>query len=242
MKVLAIGASGYVGGLILPIVKEDPGLELAVYDLSPPADASLEFVQGDVTDAARVAGAVEGRDAVVYLAMERVADGQHDVVGAYDVNAKGVHLALKAAVDAGIKRFVHTSTGSVYGYVPEGGYRSEDLPCRPHGVYSLTKHLGEQVCEHFARVHGLSVISLRLWGPVSESEWQSRLQKGSATIGTGAVDLARAYVRALTVAHTGFDTVFIAGDCAGRYVCVDKARRLLGWEPTCKPEPVAAMS
>ena len=240
MKVLMIGASGNVGGLILPILKEHPGLELAVYDLASPADPTLEFIPGDVTSAESLARATRGRDAVVYLPMGRVVDGQIDVASSYDVNVKGLHMALEAAVEAGVRRFVHTSTGSVYGYEPEGGLQSEDLPCLPHGVYSLSKHLGEQVCEHFARVGGLSIISLRLWGPISEAEWQSRLQKGLRSVCTGAVDLARAYQRALEVEHTGYDAVFIAGDLAGRSVCVDKARRLLRWEPTYTPQLVAA--
>ena len=242
MKVLAIGASGYVGGLILPVLKQSPGLELAVYDLSPPADDSIEYIPGDVGDRDALAHAARTRDAVIYLAMgRRFGPGDYDLASAYTVNLLGLHLALDAAVEAGVRRFVHTSTGSVYGYrrrrMPQRV--TEDTPCQPRDVYGLTKYLAEQVCEHVARVHGLSVLTLRLWKPMPDDRWEAEHRRGFL-LPVRAKDLARAYVRALEIEHTGFDAILIAGDRSGQYVSLDKARRLLAWEPSPLPDPPPA--
>ena len=43
----------------------------------------------------------------------------------------------------------------------------EDIVPRDNpGVYGLTKGFGEQVCEYFAREHGMSLIALRITGPL----------------------------------------------------------------------------
>ncbi len=48
MNVLLVGGSGHVGTMTLPYMKENHNFR--VLDLSPPKDASVEYIQGSVTD------------------------------------------------------------------------------------------------------------------------------------------------------------------------------------------------
>ena len=48
MRVLVIGGSGLVGGMVLPHLARQHTLR--IFDLRPPADLSWDYIAGDVTD------------------------------------------------------------------------------------------------------------------------------------------------------------------------------------------------
>src|SRR5690349_21083121 len=101
MNILVIGGSGYVAGLTLPFLSRHH--RLRVFDLRPPADAALEYFAGNVGDYQALARAAEGMDALLYMAMGKFSrqPTPEVVTGAFDVNVRGVFLALQAAHNAG---------------------------------------------------------------------------------------------------------------------------------------------
>ena len=141
MKILAIGGSGYVGGLITPYLKTRH--EIRILDLKPPCDADVEYVQGSVLAPNDVRGAMAGIEGLVYLAMGVPdKDGNHQDGPSFDANVKGVHLALSAAVTAGVRRAVYASTMSVYNDWSKPAVQNEATPPDASGVYGFTKRLG----------------------------------------------------------------------------------------------------
>ena len=99
MRVLVIGGSGYLGTLVLPFLVERH--DLRVLDPRPPAGPVVEYVQGSACDFDALSEAVAGMEAVLYMAMgSYVRVGGDDWgtiesrVNAFDVNVKGLHLAL----------------------------------------------------------------------------------------------------------------------------------------------------
>src|SRR5687768_1356498 len=109
MRVLAVGGSGYLGGMVLPILGERHTLR--VFDLQPPADSRWEYVAGSVGDFDALAGAAEGMDALLYMAMgNKGFDTTPAITTNFDVSVKGVYLALYAAHQAGIEHAVYTSS------------------------------------------------------------------------------------------------------------------------------------
>ena len=106
----------------------------------------------------------------------------------------------------------------------------EETPPDAIDFYGVAKQLGEQVCRAAAAEHGMDVVALRLCFPVRDDEWPPT-DPGTADIATSGRDTAAALDAALAYQHDGFDVFAISGDAAGRIVSVDKARRLLGWEP-----------
>src|SRR5579871_4298007 len=105
MRLLVVGGSGYVAGLVLPILAEQ--FALRIFDRVPPRDPGWEHVVGDVTDAAALRTAAEQMDLLLYMAMGKGSQGGvMDANAAYDVNVKGLHFALDAAAKAGIRRAV----------------------------------------------------------------------------------------------------------------------------------------
>jgi len=236
MKVLLVGGSGYVGSMVIPHLKR--GLALRVLDPAPPQDASVEHVRGSANDPAAVRGALEGMEAVVYMALGRTPDGRYatsDIDLSYDLNLKGLHRVLHAAAEAGIMRAAATSTMSVHGTWPSGAAANEDTPCDARDLYGFTKGLAEQVCAYFARVRGMTVVALRLNGPVTAEDWHKSCRPGHPNTLTAAPDVASAIERALTVPLTGFHALSISGDYEAKRIDCARARRLLGWEPRERP-------
>jgi nucleoside-diphosphate-sugar epimerase len=233
MNLLVIGGSGIVGSLVVPILAETH--QVRVFDLRPPA-GNQAFVQGDVTDYAALTGAITGMDAVLFMAMGSLK--WEEIVGvasAYDVNVKGLHLALRAAHEAGITQAVYTSTMSVYKEPLLLRYfANEDLTPDSPDLYGFTKHLGEEVCRNAVTLWGMHVNALRLCHPTAEEKWLEQTVIGTPTIATTARDVARAMSAALEF-KAGFQAFTISGDYENKIMNMSKAKRWLGWEPLARP-------
>ncbi len=229
-----IGGSGIVGTLVVPILAEIH--HVRVFDLRPPQSENCEFVEGDVTDYDALARAVAGMDAVVYMAMGNLKWTETSgVTSAFDVNVKGVHLALKAAHEAGITQAVYTSSMSVYGGdVTKRYFVDEELIPDADHLYGFTKRLGEEVCQNAARIWAMNINALRLCFPISEEKWLAQTVEGTPTIATAARDVARAIDAALGY-KVGFQAFTISGDYEQKIMNMGKAKRLLGWEPLARP-------
>jgi nucleoside-diphosphate-sugar epimerase len=239
MKLLLVGGSGFVGTMTMPYLKEEHTIR--VLDVVPPQEGSVEYVNGSALDAAAVGQALDGMDAAVYMALRRESNGRYSLGGIcpnYDLNVKGLHYVLHGMVEASVRRMVYVSTLSVHGGPPGGVYDTEDLPLDAATVYGFTKGLGERVCEYFARVHGLSVVALRLNMPVTREEWHRQCQPGQPNPATAAPDVASAISLAAAASLSAFHAVFISGDYEGKVVNCSRAKELLGWE--CRERPAAA--
>lgn len=227
MRVLVIGGSGRVGTGVLPFLVKDH--DIRVFDVRPPQVPGVEYVAGSVLDPAALQSAMSGSDGLIYMAMNREFD---DFTDACDINVSGVYHAFDAALKAGLLHVVHTSTGSVHNERVVRRYHDESLPLEAWHNYGLTKGMGEMVCDYFSRVHGMSVIALRLFGPCAHENWLADWKRHQPSSLTTFSDTARAFGKSLALRdHRGFDAVYISGDHTGTYVNCARARRLLGWEP-----------
>ncbi|QEC79819.1 NAD-dependent epimerase/dehydratase family protein [Mucilaginibacter ginsenosidivorax] len=113
MKILVTGATGKVGSRLVPrLIARGYDVRVLVRDAAN-APAGAEIVVGDLFEAATLAPAVAGADAVIHLAalFRTFTDNE----GIIKTNHNGTIALADAAVAAGIKRFIFTSTGNVYG-------------------------------------------------------------------------------------------------------------------------------
>jgi len=238
MRVLVIGGSGYVAGLVCPLLA--PHHALRFFDLKPPAvepENFLGFHGGNVGDPEALLAACEGMDALLYMAM-----GSNDwsspgfIPSSFDVNIKGIHLAMDAAHKAGITHAVYTSSMSIYeGDLHRRYFYDEEITPDSRDVYGFTKYLGELVCRNACRSWGMSANALRLCLPTATERWLAQTQAGKPTISTTETDVARALLAALDYRGNGFNTFMISGDYEQKLMNMSKAKRMLGWEPLARP-------
>lgn len=161
MRILLTGSSGQLGREIarqLSARHEIMGLDR----LPGPWTSRL----GSVTDRATILALMPGIDAVIHTASLHARHlneaSKQDFI---ETNINGTLTLLEAAVQAKVRRFVYTSTTSVYGHalVPKDRavWVTEDLTPQPRDIYDITKLAAEALCKHFAQAQGLPVICLR---------------------------------------------------------------------------------
>ncbi len=149
MRVLVTGGAGFIGANFVHwTLAHRPGTQVTVLDALTYAGnraslsgADLEFVQGDVADAAVVDRLVAQADLVVHFAAESHNDNSlHDPSPFVTTNVVGTFAILEAVRKHGV-RLHHISTDEVYGDLelddPER-FR-ESTPYNPSSPYSATK-------------------------------------------------------------------------------------------------------
>ncbi|MGZ3638402.1 MAG: NAD-dependent epimerase/dehydratase family protein [Ktedonobacterales bacterium] len=162
MRILITGSSGQLGSEIARQLWTEH--EVVGVDLAPgPWTAHV----GSITDQELMSGLVRGVDAVIHTASLHAPHVSLLPKQAFvDTNISGTLHLLEAAARAHIRRFVYTSTTSVYGaaLVPaeRAVWVTEDLGTRPRDIYDITKVAAEQLCAQFAVEYGLPVICLRV--------------------------------------------------------------------------------
>ena len=134
-------------------------------------EASVEFVRGDLRDAAAVRAALRGAGAVFHVgALASVQASVDDPATTHEVNVTGTLNLLLAARDAGAERVVFSSSASIYGDSPEMPKR-EGMPPEPLTGYALSKLAGEHYGRIFHGLYGLEFFALRyfnVFGPRQE--------------------------------------------------------------------------
>ena len=129
----------------------------------------LQLIEGDVADAALVARAVEGCQAVVHLAaVASVQASVEDPVRTHQSNFIGTLNVCEAMRVAGIKRVLFASSAAVYGNNGEGQAIDEDTPKAPLTPYAVDKLASEQYLDFYRRQHGLEPVVFRffnIFGP-----------------------------------------------------------------------------
>jgi UDP-glucose 4-epimerase len=163
MRILVTGSSGQLGA---EVASQLASTETVIgLDVRPGAWTTQV---GDVTDADLIADLMRGVDVVIHTASLHAPHvGQRSMQEFIDTNITGTLRLLQAASTAGVRRFVYTSTTSVYGaaLVPEDGeavWVTEKLTPCPRDIYDITKLAAEALCRLFARDHGLPTICLRV--------------------------------------------------------------------------------
>lgn len=110
--------------------------------------------------------AVDGVEAVIHeAAMPGLPRSWQDVKGYLDCNVLGVARLLEACRAAGVSRFLHASTSSVYGLEAVG---DESLPVRPISPYGVTKLAAENLIQAHIATFGFPAVIVRyfsIFGP-----------------------------------------------------------------------------
>jgi nucleoside-diphosphate-sugar epimerase len=284
-RVVVTGGSGKAGREVVRDLV-DAGHEVVNVDVAPPREPGGRHLRADLTQLGETIEALRGADAVVHLAAIP-APGIVTVERTFEINTRSTYNVFSAATSIGLERIVWASSETVVGlpfgnrharnlldpaaalgHVREPDYVpiDEDHPRRPHSSYSLSKVLGEEMAQEFARWSRISFVGLRFsairepaeyesfpdtWGDPHQGEWNvwgyvdARDVAQACRLALSA-DISGAEVFMVAAADTAsnqpnaellrvcFPSVPVRGEIGEHdtLLSIDKARRLLGYEPT----------
>lgn len=174
MKVIVTGGAGFIGSHIVDALIARGHSPYVIDDFSTgtrhnlPADVPVYEV--DIRDGAKLGPIFDEiqPDAVSHQAAQMsVSRSMRDPIFDAQVNVMGLLNVFDHAVRVGVKRIVFASSGGVlYGEVTDPA--KEDSPKRPMSAYGISKWVGEQYLEFYARERGIQGIALRysnVYGP-----------------------------------------------------------------------------
>lgn len=161
--VLITGGAGYVGHVLTPRLL-DAGYNVTVYDIlyfgsRLPKHPNLTVIEGDIRDTAKLAKALEGKEAVLHLAcISNDASFELDENLSKTINYDCFESIVVAAKKAGVQRFVYCSSSSVYG-VSDSPDVTEEHPLLPVSLYNKFKGMCEPVLKQYldSEFHGVII-------------------------------------------------------------------------------------
>ncbi len=171
-QVLVTGGAGFIGSHLVRGLL-DRGDRVRVLDnLSTGSKANLagldvEFIEGDICDAAVVQESIKDVDTIFHLAaFISVPGSMEDPLTCYAVNLNGSLNALMQAGQARVRRVVLASSAAVYG--ESESTVTENHPLNPQSPYAASKLAMEQAAKLFSQSFNLETICLRyfnVYGP-----------------------------------------------------------------------------
>ena len=182
MKILITGATGLLGGHLIRDLQQRGedirALVLPVENADNLEKQGVEVVRGDITDAGTLRPAVQNVELIFHLAGMM---GVWRPLADYRlVNVTGSKNLYKAAQKAGVRRYVHTSSHTVYG-LGYGRFLTENDALRPDpDPYSLTKAEGDRLMRRLMLNSEVETVILRpgtFFGPGDRLHFGRMAQK-----------------------------------------------------------------
>ncbi|NIS80587.1 MAG: UDP-glucose 4-epimerase GalE [Anaerolineales bacterium] len=166
MNIFLTGGAGYIGSAATQILLEH-GHRVTVYDsLVKGYRAAIpdgaRFIHADLADRPTLEAALQAEpfDAAMHFAAFIEAGESMQNPGKYFHNNVALSISLiEACIQAGIRRFVLSSTAAVYASSDEP--LSEQSPLGPANTYGETKLMIERILEWYRRVYGVHYSALR---------------------------------------------------------------------------------
>ncbi len=243
--VLVTGLSGLIGGAVLKHLGD--AYELRGLNRRPVPGVVCH--QADIADLEDIAAAFTGVQTVVHLAATVGADAPFaDLLHS---NIAGTYNVFEAARRAEVPRIVFASSGNtVTAYEREMPYRAlvtgryDEVPddrgwiqptaARPGSLYGCSKLWGETLGRHYADVHGMSVLCLRI-GNVNSAD--RPLHVRDFAVWCSQRDAAQAIERAINApASLRYEVVFVTSENQWGYRDLARTRAVLGFVPRDRAE------
>lgn len=170
-RVLVTGADGFIGSHLVELLVEKGFKVRALSQYNSfnnwgwlediPQTSDIEVISGDVRDPHFCKTLTKDIDIVFHLAALIAIPYSYIAPGSYvDTNVHGTLNMCQAALENGVRRFLHTSTSEVYGtatYVPI----DEKHPLQPQSPYSASKIGADMIAQSFYNAFQFPVTTVR---------------------------------------------------------------------------------
>lgn len=200
VRVGVTGADGFIGSYTCERL-EQLGLHAVRLVRRPEGPGKERRVVGDLVSGVDLAKSLRGVDALIHLAGRAhvLSETESDPIAAFRrVNVVGTESLAKAALAAGVRRFVFVSSIGVNGDRTEDrGFSESDVP-RPTEPYAVSKLEAEQLLrnEYASRFELVIVRPPLVYGPGAVGNFRRlvRLAASGLPLPLGAIRNARSLI------------------------------------------------
>ena len=169
---LITGAAGFIGSNLVEYLL-DKGHQIICVDNESADNDKFHWredtinISGDITDYKFMKNVMNKVDYVIHLAAEsRLQPAIENPIRAITKNCVGTTVMLQCAREAGVKRFVYSSTSSGYGNNPWPNVETQPDDCL--NPYSASKVAAEKFCKMYTDLYGLETVVLRYFNVFGE--------------------------------------------------------------------------
>jgi UDP-glucose 4-epimerase len=229
-RILVTGGAGTIGSTLVDQLVAAGAAEIIVLDnmvrgrrenlaeAQAAANGRLTVVEGDINDRVLVTDLTAGTDVVFHLAALRITQCAEEPRLALESLVDGTFNVIEAAVAAGVKKVIASSSASIYGLAETFPTTERHHPYNNDTFYGAAKAFNEGMLRSFHAMSGLDYVVLRyfnVYGPRMDAHgvytevlirWMDRIAAGDQPLifGDGAQtmdfvhvhDIARANVLA----------------------------------------------
>ena len=223
-RVLCLGAAGHIAPNIIPGLERYYDLRLADIKPHPGGKPTMTV---DITDYGQVLEAARGVDAIMNWSVLRDHPEQ-----SFSVSTRGAYNIMKAAVELGIGKVLHTGPEQIieaYRYDFDVG----DVPPAPGtGYYRFTKYLSMEISRVYAYTYGIQTIFFLFNGllPKPEAPVSGQDIRPFTIVFDDLVEACRLAIEIESIPDN-FQALNMNSYLAQGKYRIDKARRILGYEP-----------
>jgi UDP-glucose 4-epimerase len=235
-KILVTGGAGTIGSALVDQLVEAGAAQIVVLDnlargrrenlaaAQAAAGDRVRLVVGDINDRVQVNDLMAGTDLVFHLAALRITQCAENPRLALESLVDGTFTIIEAAVEAGVRKIVASSSASMYGLAESFPTTERHHPYNNDTFYGAAKAFNEGMLRSFHAMNGLDYVALRyfnVYGPRMDAygvytevliRWMQRINQGEPPLILGdgkqtmdfvhVHDIARANVLAARSAAT----------------------------------------
>jgi UDP-glucose 4-epimerase len=208
-KVLVTGGGGAIGSNVTDELVFAGAEEIVVLDnfvrgrrenlAWAVANGPVRLIEGDIRDQALVHRLMKDVDVLFHLAAIRITQCAEEPRLALEVLVDGTFNVFEAAIDAGVRKVVASSSASVYGLAEEFPTRESHHPYANDTLYGAAKAFNEGLLRSMHAMNELDYVALRyfnVYGPRMDVHgvytevlvrWMERISAGQPPLilGTG---------------------------------------------------------
>ncbi len=175
--ILVTGCAGFIGSNFVKQFKQKypSTVIVGIDDFSTgrksEVDASIEFYEGSILDSKlleKIFSLHKPEYVFHFAALPRVSFSVENPKLTSEVNIIGTVSLLEAAKDHKVKRFIYSSSSSIYGGAKVLPTKESENEPDPKSPYAVQKYAGEPFCKVFSSLYGLDTVCLRyfnVYGP-----------------------------------------------------------------------------
>jgi UDP-glucose 4-epimerase len=210
MRILVTGSSGQLGAVICSLLSGEHSI-IGVDSAPGKYTSHLR----DISDNEFILSIAKDVEIIIHTCSLHAPHLKtHSCEEFINTNIHGTLNLLKSAVENRVRRFIYTSTTSLYGHAMVSKERAvwvtEDLRSRPRDIYDVTKIAAEGLCEAYANEYDLPCLSLRVSRYFPEPDYLTAIYR--LYRGVDVRDAAAAHLLAMKKDLAGYDVFNISAD------------------------------